>query len=132
MFRTIDVKTSEKYQMIEILEEIKKLVLESGVLYGIVCIHVPHTTAALTLNKNYDPVVADDILNKMSKLVPKDGDYKDIEGNSAAHIKTSMFGNTETLIIENGRIELGMFQSLYLCEFNGPRKRKVNIKIING
>lgn len=132
MFKTIDVKTTEKYQMVELLDEVKALVLESGVLHGIVTVHVPHTTAGLTLNKNYDPVVHDDILDTMHIIVPKEGNYLHIEGNSAAHIKASLFGNSETMIIENGRIELGMFQSIFLCEFDGPRKRKVHIKIIKG
>lgn len=132
MFKTIDLKTTERLQMVEILDEIKKCVSESGVLYGIVTIHVPHTTAGLTLNKNYDPVVQDDIMSKMKELVPRDGVYGHIEGNSDAHIKVSMFGSTETLIIQDGRIELGMFQSVFLCEFDGPKKRKINIKIMNG
>ncbi len=132
MFKTIDVKTIEKYQMVELLDEVKALVLESGVLHGIVTVHVPHTTAGLTLNKNYDPVVHSDILDTMHLIVPKEGNYLHIEGNSAAHIKASLFGNSETMIIENGRIELGMFQSIFLCEFDGPRKRKVHIKIIKG
>lgn len=132
MFKTIDVKTTERYQMVELLDAVKALVLESGVLHGIVTVHVPHTTAGLTLNKNYDPVVHKDILDTLHVIVPKDGNYLHIEGNSAAHIKASLFGNSETMIIENGRIELGMFQSVFLCEFDGPRKRKVHIKIIEG
>lgn len=132
MFKTIDIKTTEQYQMYEILEEIKRIVSESGVLYGIVIVHVPHATAALTLNKNYDPVVQKDIIEKLKEMVPKDGNYLHIEGNSDAHIKASLFGNTETLIIENGRVELGMFQSIFLCEFDGPRKRKINIKVLEG
>lgn len=132
MFKTIDVKTTEKHQMVELLDEVKALVLESGVLHGIVTVHVPHTTAGLTLNKNYDPVVHNDILETMHIIVPRDGNYLHIEGNSAAHIKASLFGNSETMIIENGRIELGMFQSIFLCEFDGPRKRKVHIKVIKG
>lgn len=132
MFKTIDVKTTERYQMVELLDAVKALVLESGVLHGIVTVHVPHTTAGLTLNKNYDPVVHKDILDTLHVIVPKDGNYLHIEGNSAAHIKASLFGNSETMIIEDGRIELGMFQSVFLCEFDGPRKRKVHIKIIKG
>ena len=131
MFKTIHVKTSERFQMIEILDEIKKIVAESGVLYGIVALHVPHSTAGITLNKNYDPVVQNDILMKLQELVPKDGKYGHIEGNSDAHIKVSLLGSTETLMLEDGRIELGMFQSVFLCEFDGPKKRRINVKIIS-
>lgn len=131
MFKTIHLKTTERFQMIEILDEIKKYVAESGVLYGVVVIHVPHSTAGITLNKNYDPVVQNDILSKLKELVPKDGHYGHIEGNSDAHIKVSLVGSTETLIVEDGRLELGMFQSVFLCEFDGPKKRRVNIKIVS-
>ena len=130
MFETLEIKTSEKFQMFEILDLLKELVTKHELRYGIMTIHVPHTTAALTLNKNFDPEVQSDIIESMRTLVPKDANYKHIEGNSDAHIKASLFGNTETLIIENGRIELGMFQSVFLCEFDGPRKRRINVKLI--
>lgn len=130
MFQTLEIKTSEKFQMFEILDLLKELVAKEDMRHGIVVIHVPHTTAALTLNKNYDPEVQSDIIESMRTIVPKDGNYKHIEGNSDAHIKASLFGNTETLIVDNGRIELGMFQSVFLCEFDGPRKRKINVKLI--
>lgn len=130
MFKTIHVKTEERYQMIELLDEIKKIVAESGVLYGIVIIHVPHSTAGITLNKNYDPVVQNDIMMKLQELVPRDGQYGHIEGNSDAHIKVSLLGSTETMILEDGRLELGMFQSVFLCEFDGPKKRLINVKVI--
>lgn len=118
--------------MVEILDYVKKFVEKHHLRHGIVIIHVPHTTAALTMNKNFDPVVQADILRKINELVPKESHYNNIEGNSDAHIKASMFGNSETLIVEDGRLELGMFQSLFLCEFDGPRKRKINIKAFEG
>jgi secondary thiamine-phosphate synthase enzyme len=132
MFESMEFKTTEKNQMLEILEPIKAFVAKSGLLNGIVVVYIPHTTAGVTINKNYDPVVPTDILNKMSELVPKHGDYQHIEGNSDAHIKASLFGNSVTIILNNGRMELGMFQSLFLCEFDGPRKRRVLVKIIPG
>ncbi|MDK2868179.1 MAG: hypothetical protein PWP51_2352 [Clostridiales bacterium] len=132
MFESMEFKTTEKNQMLEILEPIKAFVAKSGPLNGIVVVYIPHTTAGVTINKNYDPVVPTDILNKMSELVPKHGDYQHIEGNSDAHIKASLFGNSVTIILNNGRMELGMFQSLFLCEFDGPRKRRVLVKIIPG
>jgi secondary thiamine-phosphate synthase enzyme len=132
MFESMEFKTTEKNQMLEILEPIKAFVAKSGILNGIVVVYIPHTTAGVTINKNYDPVVPTDILNKMSELIPKHGDYKHIEGNSDAHIKASLFGNSVTIILNNGRMELGMFQSLFLCEFDGPRKRRVLVKVIPG
>ncbi len=132
MFEAIEIKTTEKYQMVEILEYVKQFVEKHHIKKGIVIVHVPHTTAALTMNKNFDPVVQEDIMKKLSELIPKESHFNHIEGNSDAHIKASMFGNSETLIIEDGRLELGMFQSLFLCEFDGPRKRKINIKAFEG
>lgn len=132
MFETIEIKTTEKYQMVEILGYVKQFVEKHHIKKGIVIVHVPHTTAALTMNKNFDPVVQEDIMKKLSELIPKESHFNHIEGNSDAHIKASMFGNSETLIIEDGRLELGMFQSLFLCEFDGPRKRKINIKAFEG
>lgn len=132
MFESIEIKTTEKYQMYEILDYLKKFIAKHEVKRGIIYIHVPHTTAALSLNKNFDPEVHKDIMDKLDQLLPASDNYKNIEGTSAAHIKASLFGNTATLIIEDGRIELGMFQSVFLCEFDGPRKRRVNFKIIEG
>ncbi|GAU76287.1 secondary thiamine-phosphate synthase enzyme YjbQ [Fusibacter sp. 3D3] len=130
MFESIEIKSKERNEMIDIMDTIKETVTKSGVRHGIIVVYVPHSTAAITVNKNYDPVVEDDIMHRMSELVPKDGHYQHIEGNSAAHIKASIFGSSVTLIINDGHIELGMFQSVFFCEFDGPRKRKYFIKII--
>ena len=130
MLEVLDIKTSEKVMMYDILELVKNVVKKSGVLNGIVCISVPHTTAGLTLNSHYNTIIHEDILNKMQELVPKQGNFKHIEGNSSSHILTSLFGNTATVILNEGHLELGAFQSIFLCEFGGPRKRKVLLKII--
>ncbi len=132
MFEVIEIKSKEKSEMIDIMDSIRKIVDKSGIHHGIIVIYVPHSTAAVTVNKNYDPVVQQDIINRMNELVPKDGHYQHIEGNSAAHIKSSIFGSSVTLILSNGHIELGMFQSVFFCEFDGPRKRKYFVKIIEG
>lgn len=132
MFKSIEIKTTQKNEMIEVQKEVKAFVQESGVLHGIIVITVPHTTAAITLNKNYDEGVQNDVMLEMDELVPKEGKYTHIEGNSAANVKASLFGNSLTLIIDDGRLELGMFQSVFLCEFDGPRKRKLFLKIIGG
>ena len=130
MFESIEIKSKEKNEMIDIMDTIKEVVTKSGVRHGIIVVYVPHSTAGITVNKNYDPVVEEDIMNRMNELIPKDGHYQHIEGNSAAHIKASIFGSSVTLIISNGHIELGMFQSVFFCEFDGPRKRKYFIKIM--
>ena len=130
MFKSLTVKTTEKTQMLEIVDDVKAFVVESGAQNGLVFVYIPHTTAGITINKNYDPVVPSDIMNKMNELIPREGNYQHIEGNSAAHIKTSLFGSSVSLILNDGRLELGMFQSVFLCEFDGPRKRKVLIKIL--
>ena len=131
MFESYEIKTAEKMQMVEIADLIKDFVKKCGILNGIVFVSVPHTTAGLTLNKNYDLVVQGDIMRMMDQIVPRQGPYEHIEGNSAAHILASIFGNTITLIVNDGHIELGMFQSVFLCEFDGPRKRKVHLKMIS-
>jgi secondary thiamine-phosphate synthase enzyme len=95
-------------------------------------VFVPHTTAAVTINENADPSVQHDILADLNRLVPFAGPYQHTEGNSAAHIKSSLVGPSETLIIEEGRLKLGTWQGVYFCEFDGPRTRKVWVKIIPG
>ncbi len=132
MFKSIDIKTTQKNEMIEVQKEVKEFIQKSGVFHGIVVISVPHTTAAITLNKNYDEGVQNDVMLEMEELVPKEGKYTHIEGNSSANVKASLFGNSVTLIVDDGRVELGMFQSVFLCEFDGPRKRKLFMKIIEG
>lgn len=132
MYERIQIKTNKKVEMIEILDLLKAFVEQKKVKKGIVVINIPHTTAAITLSKSYDPEVQKDIMDKLDALIPKDGPYSNIEGNTAAIIKAAMFGHNENLIIEDGHIELGMFQSVYFCEFDGPRKRQIVFKIIEG
>lgn len=132
MYERIQIKTTKNEEMIEILDLLKAFVAQNKVKKGIVVINIPHTTAAITLSKSYDPEVQKDILDKLDAFIPKDGPYSNIEGNTAAIIKAAMFGHNENLIIEDGHIELGMFQSVYFCEFDGPRKRQVVFKIIEG
>lgn len=130
MFEVIDIKTTDKVKLYDVLETVKGIVKKSGVFNGLVCISVPHTTAGLTLNSNFNLAVQRDIIMKMMEMIPREGHYEHIEGNSAAHVQASLFGNTATLILNEGHLELGMFQSIFLCEFDGPRKRKVLVKII--
>lgn len=124
------VKTGQRCAMIDITKEIQNIVAESGVKHGICVIFIPHTTAGVTINENADPDVVRDILMEMDKIVPLSDGYHHSEGNSAAHIKASMMGFSQTVIIDNGRLLLGTWQGIYFMEFDGPRIRKVHVKIM--
>jgi secondary thiamine-phosphate synthase enzyme len=130
MLFTIPVRTDSRTQLKDITPEIKECVRKSGVKNGICVVFVPHTTAGVTINENADPDVKRDILYEINKVIPFEDGYRHMEGNSAAHIKASLFGFSEHLIIENGSLVLGTWQNVYFCEFDGPRNRKVYVKII--
>ncbi len=126
---TINVKTQSKTAMVNITSQIQEAVKSSGVRNGICTVFVPHTTAGVTINENADPDVVSDILKEINKIVPFDDNYSHIEGNSAAHIKASMFGFSLQVIINETKLILGTWQSVYFCEFDGPRNRNVHINI---
>ncbi|MGB9780722.1 secondary thiamine-phosphate synthase enzyme YjbQ [Caldanaerobacter sp.] len=127
--RSIYVNTPAREVMIDITREVQEEVKGSGVKEGICTVFVPHTTAGITINENADPTVKEDILSALDKIIPNIS-FKHLEGNSDAHIKSSLVGNSVTVLIENGELVLGTWQGIYFCEFDGPRKRKVYIKII--
>jgi len=127
----ISVKTSAKTQMIDITSQVDKAIKASGIENGLVHVYSMHTTAAVTINENADPSVETDILNTINRMVPWDDNYKHMEGNSAAHIKTSLFGPSELIPLEKGAMVLGTWQGIYFCDFDGPRNRKVNVKIMS-
>jgi len=129
MTKQITVATRSKTELVDISSEIEKIVKDSGIKDGVCWVFVPHTTAGISINEGADPSVKTDILSRLDKLVPSAERYEHLEGNAPAHIKTSIVGSSEILIIEKGRLLLGTWQSLYLCEFDGPRHRKVIIKI---
>jgi len=124
------VRTSSTTDFIKIDQQVRKIVSESGLKDGFCCIFVPHTTAAVTINEGADPSVVKDIEMELNKVIPFQDNYLHLEGNSAAHIKTSMIGASEVVIIEGGSIKLGTWQSIFFCEFDGPRTRTVWVKII--
>ncbi|PKN34875.1 MAG: hypothetical protein CVU61_05785 [Deltaproteobacteria bacterium HGW-Deltaproteobacteria-19] len=128
--KTITVRTGVRIQMIDITDALQSAVREQGLENGLCIVFVPHTTAAVTINENADPDVVRDILAATEKLVPADGSYRHQEGNSDAHVKASLFGASETVIIEGGRLVLGTWQSVFFCEFDGPRTRKVLVKLV--
>lgn len=125
----LTVKTGRRIDMVDITAEVRRAVKESGVIDGICHVFVPHTTAAVTINENADPDVVKDIEAHMAKLIPKDAGFSHAEGNSDGHIKSSLFGASETVFVEGGVLVLGTWQGIYLCEFDGPRSRNVLIKV---
>lgn len=124
------VKTDARTQMIDITDQVRDIVRQSGTRNGLVHVFSMHTTGAVTINENADPAVPVDILSCINKVIPFDDNFKHMEGNSAAHIKVSLFGPSETVALENGKLVLGTWQSLFFCEFDGPRTRKINVTII--
>ena len=130
--KTFSITTSERVDLIEITSQVAQEVTKSGVVTGTVTTFVPHTTCGITINESADPDVARDIKMHLTKLVPQDGAFRHYEGNSDSHIKTSMIGSSENIFIENGKLVLGMWQGIFLCDFDGPRTRKVYMKIVEG
>ncbi len=118
--------------MKDITSQVRAAVKESGIKNGLVHVFSLHTTAAVTINENADPAVENDILNTINKVIPWDDGFKHMEGNSAAHIKVSLFGPSETIPLAAGDLVLGTWQGIYFCEFDGPRNRRVNVTIIPG
>jgi secondary thiamine-phosphate synthase enzyme len=132
MLKGISVVTHYKTELILIDREVVSVVKESGVEEGVCLLWVPHTTAAVTINENADPDVVRDILFGTSKMVPNQDQYHHSEGNSDAHIKSSLFGPSLSLIITERKLLLGTWQSIYFCEFDGPRTRKLFVKVKEG
>ncbi|HID94726.1 MAG TPA: YjbQ family protein [Candidatus Latescibacteria bacterium] len=130
--REIPVSTHSRSQLLDITAQIQRVVSESGIKEGICHIYVPHTTAGLTINEGADPSVRKDILMELDRNIPWDGDYHHLEGNAAAHIKASLVGSSKTVFIEGGRLILGTWQAIFFCEFDGPRRRRVLVKITGG
>ncbi len=128
--KTLSIRSTGRIQMIDITASLQSLVREQGIREGICTVFVPHTTAAVTINENADPDVVRDITAAMERIVPAAGPYRHREGNSDAHIKVSLFGASETVIIEGGRLVLGTWQSVFFCEFDGPRTRQVLVKLV--
>jgi len=129
MIKEINVKTSLQADLVDITLQVTKAVAESKVSEGLCCVYVPHTTAAVTVNENADPSVKEDILMVLNKLIPRRDDYQHMEGNSDAHLKASLIGSDRTIPVRSGVLCLGTWQGIYFCEFDGPRNRKVIIKV---
>ncbi len=129
-YEVIEVSTKTRQQLVEVTSAIRERVRRSSVKKGVCLIHVPHTTAGITLNENADPSVARDILNTLNRLIPVEGDYTHLEGNAHAHVKASIVGHNAILFIEDSELMLGTWQGVFLCEFDGPRRRRILVKIV--
>jgi len=126
---TLEVSTRQRTEMVDVTDRVRKVVEGSGVRAGVAVCFVPHTTAGITIQENADPDVTRDVLYKLAQLVPRDdAAYRHSEGNSDAHIKTSLVGTSQTVLIEDGRLVLGTWQAIYLCEFDGPRRRRLYVR----
>jgi len=130
MVRYLEIKSSERTEFIDITGDVQKVIDSEGQGEGICYLFVPHTTAAVTINEGADPSVKRDIIMSLAELVPHVANYQHMEGNSDAHIKATLVGSSEILLIENGSLALGTWQAIYFCEFDGPRKRRLAIKLI--
>ena len=127
---TLEVRSRTREELIDLTGEVGRLVAAAGVKDGLCFVFVPHTTAAVTINENADPDVKADILMALRKVVPDDLPYEHAEGNSPAHVKSSLVGSSLTVIVEGGRLQLGTWQGICFCEFDGPRTRKVWVQVV--
>ena len=127
--REIRISTTSRTELLDITGEVQKAVAESGVRDGVCHIYVPHTTAGITINENADPSVRQDILMELNKIIPFQDNYRHLEGNAAAHIKASIVGSSETVLVEAGQLLLGTWQGIFFCEFDGPRSRRVITRV---
>jgi len=128
--KEITVKSTNNIQFIDITSKIREIAAQSGIANGICYVFVPHTTAAITINENADPDVIKDITNALNKLVPLNSNYSHSEGNSAAHIKAGLLGFSLSIFLQDKALQLGTWQGIFFAEFDGPRTRKVWVKIV--
>ncbi len=129
MIQRFKVKTSAKTDLVDITASVRDAVRKAAIREGICFIYVPHTTAAVTINENADPSVPEDILMMINKLVPFQDRYHHLEGNSSAHIKSTLVGCSQVVFVESGKLVLGRWQGIFFCEFDGPRDREIMIKV---
>jgi secondary thiamine-phosphate synthase enzyme len=128
----IKVETAGPREIVDVTASVSRLLREIGVMKGVCHLFVPHTTAGITINENTDPNVRHDMLQALDRMVPAGAEYRHAEGNAAAHILASMVGSSTMAFVENGKLVLGAWQAIYLCEFDGPRTRTVLIRVLPG
>jgi secondary thiamine-phosphate synthase enzyme len=128
--QTLSVKTDRRTQLVDVTAQVQKAVVSSGVAEGICYPYVPHTTAAITINECADPDVARDVEGAMDRLIPLTGPYRHSEGNSDSHVKAILVGASQTVFVNGGKLALGRWQGIFFCEFDGPRDRKLQLKVV--
>ncbi|MCD6295414.1 MAG: YjbQ family protein [Deltaproteobacteria bacterium] len=128
---TVSVKTIARVELVDVTYLVQQEVEKAGVKDGLCVVYVPHTTSGITINEGADPAVCSDIIKKLKQLVPPHDGYRHMEGNSDSHIKASIMGSSVTVLVEGGRLVLGTWQKIFYCEFDGPRSRKVFVKMVN-
>ncbi len=132
MVKTFEVRTSKREEMVDITSQVAQVVGASGVKEGVCFIYVPHTTAGVFINEHADPSVALDIRDTLVRLVPRGEGYRHLEGNADAHIKATLVGASQVVFVDGGRLSLGTWQGIFFAEFDGPRRRKVIVKVTEG
>ena len=132
MLETLTVKTNSRTELLDLTRRIQEVVSQSGVSEGLCHLFVPHTTAGVTINESADPSVKADILMVLNKVIPDEEPYRHLEGNSPAHIKSSLIGCHQTVLVSQGRLLLGTWQGIFFCEFDGPRSRRLHLKVVEG
>jgi len=132
LFSILGIKTRSSIEFLDITSDIKKFIYEKKVNEGIILVYTPHTTAGITINENADPSVRMDVKEFIKRKIPHEDYFEHAEGNSPSHIMSSLFSASETLIVNDGKLQLGTWQGIFFCEFDGPRHRKIYIKIIEG
>jgi secondary thiamine-phosphate synthase enzyme len=131
MMQTFQVRTLAQTEFVDVTRSVQEAVRQTGAGDGICIIFIPHTTAAVTINEHADPSVAQDMIMELNKIVPFKDHYRHTEGNSPSHIKASLFGCSQIVFVESGKLVLGTWQGIFFCEFDGPRDRKVHVKVIS-
>jgi secondary thiamine-phosphate synthase enzyme len=130
--QTLIVKTDRRTQLVDVTAQVQKAVAASGVGTGICYLYVPHTTAAITINECADPDVAHDVEGALDRLIPTTGPYRHSEGNSDSHVKAVLVGASQIIHVEGGKLVLGHWQGVFFCEFDGPRNRQLQVKVVAG
>jgi secondary thiamine-phosphate synthase enzyme len=126
---TLVVKTERRTQLVDVTDRVERAVAQAKVSSGVCYIYVPHTTAAVLINEHADPDVAADVEATMDRLIPRNGAYRHGEGNSDSHVKAALVGTSQVVFIESGKLALGRWQGIFFCEFDGPRERKILVKV---
>jgi secondary thiamine-phosphate synthase enzyme len=130
MMETLKIRTDRQTQFVDVTLQVERVVKASAVSSGVCYVYVPHTTAAVTINEHADPDVATDVEGVLDRLVPHSGPYRHSEGNSDSHAKAILVGASQVIFVEGGKLALGRWQGIFFCEFDGPRERKMHVKVV--